>query len=215
VEAEVFYHASAGTIKVWLNGVLEIDESSLTITQPGSVGLQIGGTGSGDVGIAWFDDIVFSDGAGSYNNTRPFGDMQAVPLYPSGDGATSGLTGSDDNQVDNYLLVNETGNPDTADYVGSQTEGDLDTYVLDDLADTSSTIFAIALENYVIKSDTGVKFGRGVIRTNSVDYPQTSNQMTAGWVYEVDFIEENPDTTNAWTGTEINALEAGFEVRDS
>ena len=216
VEAEVKWSDTVGTIKVWVDGVLEIDESGLnTITQPASVTATFGGTGASDLRSGYLDDVVIMDGAGSYNTTRPMGDAEVTALYPDGDGATIGLTGSDGNQVDNHLLVDEPNEPVTSDFCGSPTQGDLDTYTLDNLADSGATIFAVQLENYVAKSDTGTKFGRGIIRTASTNYAQASIGLSISYELDSTLLEENPNTTNAWTGTEVDALEAGFEVRDS
>lgn len=215
IEAEVEWSDTVGTVKAWIDGVIVIDESGLnTITQPSTVTVTWGG-GGGVPNQMYLDDVAVTDGAGSYNNTRPIGDSEVVALYPDGNGNTSGLTGSDADQVDNYLLVNEFLEPDTADYVESATQGDLDTYTFDNLNDSAATILGIQLENYTQKSDSGGKSGRGIIRTNSVDYPQTTLALPTSWALDIAIIEENPDTTNAWTGTEVDSLEAGFEVRNT
>jgi hypothetical protein len=217
VEAEIFYHASAGTVKTWINGTLVIDESGLnTGSRPASVSFMIGGSQVTHILNGYYDDIIVTDGAGSYNNTRPIGDSQIVALFPSEDGNVSGLTGSDADQIDNFLLVDENPEPNTTDYCESSTEGDKDLYLLDDLPNTDGSILGIQVEHYATKDDSGSKFGRSVIRTNSIDYPQTTVGLSTS-TYEINeiIVEENPDTTSAWTPAEINALEAGFEVRDS
>ena len=215
IEAEVFYSDSIGTIKCWVDGTLSINASGLNMPAiPSSVGVQIGGTAPSDAAEVWYDDIIVYDDTGSYNDIAPLGDTYVHALFPSGNGATSNLTGSDGNSTDNYLLVDEF-DPDTADYVGSATEGNLDTYILDDLSSTVGDVLAIQVERYSAKSAIGFKYGRSVIRTNSINYPQSSTSLSVSYAYEVDLIEENPNTTNAWIATEVNALEAGFESRNS
>jgi hypothetical protein len=217
VEGEAFYSATVGTLKIWLNGDLVIDESGIdTGTVPTAYGLQIGGTTGSWANDMWYDDVVAWDDTGSYNTTSPIGDSRVHALFPSGDGNNIDFTGSDGNSVDNHLLVNEF-SPDTTTYAGSATEGEYDLYALDNLPTTDGTILAIQVEKYAAKDDFGSKYGRSVIRTNSVDYPQTSDalSLTPAYSYKTEIIEENPNTTSAWTPTEVNALEAGFEVRDS
>jgi hypothetical protein len=216
VEAEIFYHASTGTAKVWLNGDLVIDESGLnTGTRPGSASGILGGTQTSHILDGWYDDFVISDGSGTYNNTRPLGDSAIRALAPEDNGNSSLLLGSDGNKVNNYLLVDEVPEPDTADYVGSALEGDKDLYVLSDLPSASAAVLAVQVEQYSQKTDVGSKWGRTVLRTNSIDYPQTSVALPASWGHEITILEENPDTVSAWTAPNVNALEAGFEVRDS
>ena len=215
IEAEVFYSDTVGTIKCWVDRVLVINASGLnTPAIPSSVSVQIGGQLSSDAAEVWYDDVIVYDDTGSYNNTAPLGDTQVLALFPDGNGNSSALTGSDGNSTDNYLLVDEF-DPDTATYVGSATEGHKDTYTLDDLPSTIGDVLAITVERYSAKTDSGAKFGRGVLRTNSTDYPQTSVALSTTYGYETDIVEENPNSTAAWTGTQVNALEAGFEVRDS
>jgi hypothetical protein len=216
VELEKYFHASTGHIKAWLNGSLVINETGLnTGARPSTITSQFGGSSTSDTDLQWIDDVIISDGSGSYNTTRPIGDSQIIALFPSDNGNTSGLTGSDANQTDNYLLVDENPEPATADYCASSTEGDKDTYAMDDLASTAGTILALLPEFYAQKDDSGSKFARNVLRTNSIDYVESSVGLATSWSLHQDIVEENPDTTSAWTPTEVNALEAGFEVRDS
>jgi len=216
VEVEVYFHASAGTTKVWLNGTLVIDESALnTGTRPSTAGAILGGTQVSHINDGWYDDYVISDGAGTYNATRPLGDSVIRALVPDGNGNSSDLLGSDADSTDNYLLVDEIPEPDTADYVGSATEGDKDLYTLGALPSATAAILAVQVEQYSQKTDAGSKYARTVVRTGAVDYPQTSIALPASWAHAQTLLEENPGTTSAWTPTEVNALEAGFEVRDS
>lgn len=216
IEVELYWHASAGTLKVWINGVLEINESALnTGTRPATVTPYWGTSQAAHVDEAWYDDIVMSDGAGSYNNTRPLGDSVVRALVPVGDGNSSDLLGSDFNKVSNYLLVDAVTEPTTTDFVGSSTEGEKDLYTLSDLQSSTGAVLGIEVLSKWQKTDAGTKYGRAVVRTGGVDYPQTSVALPLSWSNRSDLIEENPGTTSAWTASEVNALEAGFEVRDS
>jgi hypothetical protein len=215
VEAEVFYSNTVGTIKCWVDGVQVIDASGLnTPTIPATVSVQIGGQLSSDAAEVWYDDLIVYDDTGSYNNTAPLGDTQVLALFPDGEGNVNALVGSDGNSVDNYLLVDEF-DPDTATYVGSSAEGDKDLYTLEDLPSTVGDVLAISVERYSAKTDTGAKFMRSVIRTASTDYPQSSIALSTTYEYQSEVLEEDPNTTAAWTGTNINGLQAGPEVRNS
>lgn len=211
---EKVYHASTGTFKVWINGSLEVNLSGLnTGTIPSTTDMQMGGTGGVDVDSMYVMDMVIGDGSDSPSSSFPYS-LQAHTLLPDGNGNTSGLTGSDGNSTDNYLLVDES-DPDTADYCGSATEGDKDTYSMGDLSSTTEAIVGVIGEALSAKSDSGTKFMRPVIRTSSTDYNGDSEALSETYVMQFHVWDDNPNTANAWTGTEVNAIEMGAEVRDS
>lgn len=218
VECEVYYHASAGTVKAWIDGTQVIDASSqATGTRPSSVSPIIGGSQTTHIAKGYYDDIIVSDGAGSYNATRPLGDSVIQSLLPSDNGNSSVLVGSDADSTDNYLHVDEEEPDDNTSYVEGTSEGDKDTYLLPDLAGTGGSILAIEVQQHATKTDSGTKYGRSVVRTGGTDYGLTSVALPEDPTYSNfrDIVEENPDTTAAWTSPEINSLEVGFEVRDS
>jgi hypothetical protein len=127
------------------------------------------------------------------------------------------MTGSDADQVDNYLLVdnNAAVPPATTEYVEAATEGLKDTYAMDDLAG-ANTVFGVATSVYVSKDASGAKYARPILRSGVTDYVGTSLPLSDGTfslleeVYDVD-----PDTSAQWTYTGVNAVEVGQEVRDS
>lgn len=170
-----------------------------------------GGT-TGASNTRYYDDIYICNGDGTSPNDF-LGDCKVYPLLPNGNGTYSQLTGSDGNSTDNYLLVDET-TPSTADYNGHATVGNKDTYALSDLPDTDVTIYGISVLSRAAKNDAGAKKARAVIRTASTDY--TGSDMSLGTTYST-FAEQswflNPNSGSAWTATQVNALEAGFEVR--
>jgi hypothetical protein len=75
------------------------------------------------------DDLAINDAAGSHENTW-CGEGEVIVLRPNGNGDNSQWAGSDGNSTDNYLLVDETP-PDSADYVQSNTSGQIDDYALE------------------------------------------------------------------------------------
>jgi hypothetical protein len=213
---EKVYHASTGSFKVWINDSLELNLTSLnTGTIPSTTSMLAGGNGGSDVNSMWVMDMVMGDGSDSPNAALTFPlSLEAHTLLPDDNGNTSGLTGSDTNQVDNYLLVDES-DPDTADWCGSGTEGDLDTYSMGDLASTTETIIGVIAEAVSAKSDSGAKYMRPVIRTSATDYPGDSVALSETYVMQRTVWDENPNTVSPWTGSEVNGIEVGAEVRDS
>jgi hypothetical protein len=74
-------------------------------------------------------DFAINDTSGSIQNSW-VGASNVFYQFPNGNGASSDFGGSDGNNTDNYLLVNEVP-PDTATYVQDDTSGQIDDYALD------------------------------------------------------------------------------------
>ena len=202
---------SGGTAEIILNGVSVLsftgDTLDGTVTDIDKIRVGSGAT------IDVIDDLYICDGTGSTNNTF-LGDVTVEKLTPNGNGNSSVLVGSDGNSTDNYLLVDET-TPSTADYVGSATEGDKDTYAYSNIAGAPASVLGVAVNSYQAKSDSGTKFARPVVRSGTTDYVGTSVSLSTSYVAGQQLWETDPDTAVAWTESGVNAIEAGFEVRDS
>lgn len=218
VELQYTSHQTAGAWELKVDGATVASASSRdTIwTWTGDAFALWGGIGTGNVDIMWVDDVYVLDSTGTSNNDF-LGICKVETLLPDGNGNSSGMTGSDGNQVDNYLLVDNNTSipPVTTEYVGSGTQGHKDTYAVDNLSGTKD-VFGVQTSIYAQKDDTQAKFFRPVVRSGSTDYVGTSIALANGTWAPVDEIwEVDPDTSSAWTYTAVNAMEVGQEVRDS
>lgn len=157
-----------------------------------------------------YTDIYILNDTGTTNNDF-LGDVAVATLRPNGNGNSTMLTGSDGNQVDNYLLVDET--PFSAtDYTQSDTAGDKDTYTLQNLPATASTVYAVQVHVNMQKDDAGAAQARSILRSGSTDYPGTTQTLSTTPLNFVDLYNQDPATSNEWTTTDVDALEAGMEV---
>lgn len=161
----------------------------------------------------YIDDHYIVDFTGTINNA-PLGSVRVQTLLPSANGNSSGMSGSDGNSVDNYALVDETGsnNGDT-DYVEHATAGTKDTYVVQDTASTTSTIFGVQTNIVAKRTDTDNKTIAPVIRIGSTDYdgPTTASINSAFTTY-TQLYETKPSNSTAWTKTDVDGAEFGVKV---
>lgn len=204
--------SSAGSYKWWLDGTLIGSDTGMDYVQSAGTQVRISGNGFGDINDLYVDDIYVTDGTGSAN-TGELGPIEVVTLLPDGNGNSTVMVGSDGNSTDNYLLVDENP-PNETDYVGSDTEGDKDTYAMGDLTGTP-VVAGVVASYYAEKTDTGAKYMRPVTRTASTDYVGDSEGLAEGYTLHEHTWDENPNTTSAWTYGEVNGAEFGVEVRDS
>lgn len=163
-------------------------------------------------GRASFDDIYVLNTSGSVNNDF-LGDVRVYGIWPDGDGATSGLTGSDGNSTDNYLLVDDAtaGAPDTADYVGSGTPGTKDTYTYTDLS-ALVTVKGVQVDSYVVKTDAGQISGRNVASDGTNTVTGSDVALSTSYAGRSSIMENAPDGA-AWTASKVNSTQFGWEVR--
>lgn len=149
---------------------------------------------------------------GSPANNDFLGDIRVQALFPSGNGATSNLVGSDGNSTDNYLLVDETA-PNTTDYVESATVGNKDTYAYGDLTALSGTVFAIQLLPYAAKTDAGSRQIKTITRDPGSTTEQDGPAQTLSTTYQyLSDIRGADPTGAAWTVASVNADEFGVKV---
>ncbi len=130
-------------------------------------------------------------------------------LSPSANGDTNNGTPSAGSA---YQCVDEIPNNGNTDYVGIAASGDLELYALDNLPLAPSVVYGVASNNIVNKDDAGAANVAAIIKTNSTVYVgsdvsiPSSTYIKAGAVWDL-----NPNTSVAFTGTEINALQGGLK----
>ena len=212
---------SSGDVEIYVDNDLKLSVAASSNTQATAnayaTHMQLSGSSvptlsGGGSGVWYIDDIYILDSSGSYNTSR-LGPVRVTTLFPSGNGNSSQLLGSDGNSTNNYLLVDENTAPNSdTDYVGSATVGQKDTYAYDDLPATATDVYAINIQSMARKTDTGARDFNPVIRTGSTDYDQSAVSLSAGYLLYRKIVEENPNTTAPFTVSEVNGMEVGFKV---
>jgi hypothetical protein len=146
-------------------------------------------------------------------NNDFLGDVRVYGLWPDGNGANSGLVGSDTDSVNNYLLIDDAaaGAPDTGDYVRSSTPGTKDTYTYTDVP-AGTTVKGVQVDSYVWKTDTGAISGRVVAYDGANTLVGSDVVLSTSYQGVSSVLELAPDGA-AWTGTKVNSTQFGWEVR--
>jgi hypothetical protein len=213
LEAKVVIDDTVGSVVLRVNGVV-VGTFSGDTRNGGADALvyllQINNGDGSAVNAIHLDDIYILNGAGAVNSDF-IGDCSIYTLYPNGNGALSQFVGSDGNSVDNYLLVDEPGTPDTADYVGSGVDGNIDTYAFADVA--TGSVLGVSHSSYVAKSDTGSRTLRQVTRIAAANYVGADQGLGTTYAAVRRVMEVSPATGVAWTLAELNGAEFGIEAR--
>lgn len=162
---------------------------------------------------AVWDDMYVCNNAGSVNNDF-LGDCSVQTIYPDGNGNSSQWVGSDADSVNNYLLVDENGAPNTSDYVESGTATNIDTYTFGNVTGTPDSIIGVVSRVHAAKSDAGAQLMRQTARIGGVNYPHgTDISLSTSYTGYARFMETSPATSVAWTQSEIDGAEFGVEAR--
>jgi hypothetical protein len=207
VEVKATINNSTGSIVVRLNGV-----TVLTIT-----GVDSQNTANAFVnrysldGTSFIDDHYLADTTGSAPNNDFLGDIRVDVIYPNAAGDETDytpLSGS------NFQMVDDPGTPDgDTTYNESTTATDRDLFNLQSPATPSGIVYAV--QTYIVarKTDAGAREVSTVVKSGStVDVGPTNTLSTSYVQYDGDIHQLNPDTAAAWTMSEVQALQAGYET---
>jgi len=194
---------SVGVIQTKIDGVSDVDYSG--DTKPGSsstlehIWLIMGGSGTIRRDV-YYDDFVY--GTGDWP-----GDIRFQVMVPDGDDTAEWIPSTG---VDNYALVDEIP-PSDADYVTSGSSGQKDLYTMDSWDGTLKTPQFLVQWIRAKKDSAGTRQLQMVVDSNGTEDAGDAFDLTTDYAYYNRVIEEDPDTSSAWTESAINALKAGME----
>lgn len=196
--------------EVWSCGAGEDFKHSSNSTN-NIVTAQIGTQTGGGTIYGYIDDLYICDATGSINNTF-LGDCKCEVLYPNANGNSSQFMGSDGNQVDNYLLVDDETHTGDTDYVYDDTVDQIDLYAFDNLTATIASIKGVIVTPVMRKDDAGSRTARAMIRQNSSNYEGAELFPSTDYQHFPTIWETDPDTSSAWTETGVNSAEFGLTI---
>lgn len=209
LQFKVTIHDTAGECIIMVDGIEFINFTGDTrnaggSTRPDAVGIR------SKLGQNRIDDVLICDTTGSINNSWP-GQISIAGVRPAGNGAHSGLTGSDGDSTDNYLLVDEY--PfNTTDYAASGVVGVRDTY---DMSPVGKVGTVVGVQSYVYagKSDAGTRLFKHVRRNSAGALSVSADAaLSTTWLLYAGPVWETQSTGAPWSIAAVDSHEFGFEV---
>ncbi len=213
IQAKTLIDSTVGTYEVRVDGVTGgsngVGAATGANTKNGGSGvitrISIGdGAGSQIVDL---DDVIFLDTTGSLNNDFP-GDCRIVATFPTGAGATTNWTPSTGS---NWQNVDENPSNDDTDYNADSTVSDLDLYTRDAVTITGA-VLGVKHSLLTRKDDAGARQVAGVCRSGSTNFVGATQTLGSGYLYTSDLYETDPNTSAAWTQTNLNNAQFGVKV---
>lgn len=199
--------ANQGRLFINANPTADIDLTAATDTNSNAnnyanvVGL-FGNSSNSQIQIGDFylrDDGIFGYGP------------QIRVIKPSGNGNTNDFINSDSNSTNNYLYVDDD-QFQVATYVQSGTPGDKDLYSFEDLPFSPAAIGGIGIHAYMIKTSSGARTARLITRSGGTDYEGGDITLAETPVSYSQYRDVDPDTTSAWTESDLNSAQFGVKV---
>jgi len=165
----------------------------------------VGGAGTGH----FYDDFYVCDATGSVNNNF-LGDRRVITIFPNADTADEDFalsTGSD-----SFALLDDNGLDDDTTYVESATVTDRDLF---DFESIGSLANINGIQHTAIARKTDVtNFDMDLVTKSGGTTDVAASQTVGSTSYDSFFRiqEEDPDTTDPWTGSGVDAAQFGFDV---
>lgn len=208
IEVKLSIADSGGAFEVrvnestWINFTGDTKQS----TQTTAVRIQIYGRSSDNA----IDDLYICDGTGSANNSF-LGDVRVDTVRPIGVGNYSEF--SKQGSASNWDNLDDTTIDSDSTYNYSNTVGQRDTLDCGNLPAITGSIFGVQVNMAARKDDAGGRTLRSLTRVSSTDYEGASQNVGTDYRVYRQVIEQNPNTTAAWTESEVNTAEFGYKVQ--
>ena len=163
--------------------------------------------------VRQFDDLYICDGSGSKNNNF-LGDIRVDVILPNGAGTYT--DGTPSTGSDNWAMVDET-LLSTTDYVSfaySASPNLKDSYAFADLpALGGSLVLGVQVNAAAATSDSGATRDVAIFTKSASTEDTGASKTVATALNSVrELMEDDPDTSTAWTQSGVNAAEFGVKV---
>lgn len=219
IEVQVYIHDTDGWVRAAINGVHRFEATGLDTKHDSSniVSVSQACSITGGSGLVFYvDDIYYYDFLGDSavdtdfcpttdvdgKATNYIGELQVIYLPANGDTAEDDWvpsTGSDA-----YAMVDET-TPNDADYIASDTAGDLTELSLSDLPEEITYIRGVQMLGRMSKSDSGFALTTFGMKSVADTEDAAERPVTVEPTYWWDFQNTDPDSGVRWTRASLNA----------
>lgn len=201
---------TVGVVEVRINETTEINvtgtDTTAGLEDIGSIG--IGGNQTD--AVLFFDDMYVLDTSGTSNNTY-LGDVTVYTEVPTTD--TTEASFSPSTGTDHFAMVDDAADiDDDSTYVENATLGATDRYTSAALGVTG-TVHGVQISTTSRKTDTKARGFKASIKSGATEKEDTGEHtLTASYIVYRDIYEVDPNTSSAWTVTNVDSLEFGFKI---
>ena len=202
---------STGVIEVWVDNTQVINVSNVNTTQNNVSNFSILNLGANNsiTAYGYIDDLYVLDTTGSYNNTR-LGDSRIETLVPKSD---TGLNnGTPSTGTTHYNLVNKLPYASNANVLLGTTSGQEELYNMTQLAIIPPSIQAVKVKAITQQISSGINNVNTIVVSNNIQNSGNSSITSTNKKQIYNIFETDPNTLNAWTYSNINAMSCGIVI---
>lgn len=156
----------------------------------------------------YFDDFYVCDDSTSFNNDF-LGEIKIETRLPNANGTTNNFTPS---AGSNFQNVDENPSTDDTDYNSSATLNHIDLFTYPNFSSTVRTIFGVQVNMYARKTDASSRDVASHTKSSSTSVDGTSQPVTQTYKFYNQILQTDPNTSAAWTETNLEAAEFGYKV---
>lgn len=201
LEVELTRHASAGAIKIYINGALVASATGVNTGSADVAAIQLRAPNSSSMNV---DDLYITDTA-----TR-IGEIKIDTVVPTADTAQKDFTAS--TGTDNYAMVDELPVDGDTSYVTADTSGNADLYTTAGLSGSPSDIFAVQVRVWAKKTDTGFRTLKPKLKSSTTEADGVAVALGTTYGVVTSLYETDPATDAAWDAAGVNAAQIGMEL---
>lgn len=204
---QVTVHDTTGVVTVYLNNTSVLALTSQD-TRNGGTGVvdnvQVNTPSSGNNDL---DNFVLLDTSGSTLNAIPTEEWRIDTQTATGAGNSTQFTPSTGS---NWQNVDDATQDGDSTYNSSSTSGHTDLFAIADFS--GGTPRAVQTCITARRDDAGPREIREKCRSGSTNYNGTTQAITASYAVYRQIREVDPNTSAAWTGSNLNSAEFGYEL---
>ncbi|RWB68357.1 hypothetical protein [Mesorhizobium sp.] len=206
-ELKVTFHNTTGAYEFRIGGVTEFSGSGANTRNTANnyaTGTDMICNGS----VYAYDDYYLADTSGGAPANDFLGVIRVEASYPTAADGTSQWT---PNASTNVSRVNEAAADDDTTYNSASVSGNIDLFTHGALSSTPTTIFGVAVTAKARKDDVTARSLRTKLKSGTTTQNGASFALATTYQYIRDQYVVDPNTSAAWTATNVNATSIGYE----
>ncbi len=206
-----------GAYELRHNGVLDVSGTSVNMADDATDGWDVFAQRFSSAGnqLLHVDDLYILNGTGSVNNDF-LGPSIVEGLLPNADGTTT--TWTQNGAGDHYTSVDDssstTDDTGTGGTIGSDTNGNKDTFDFEDLTEITGNIHAVQLGTQMAMASAGTRTVKTKYRDPDTTEVDGASHVVDSTTYDefTEVFDTNPNGSTAWDVADIDNGEFGVEV---
>ena len=207
---------TAGSVMIKLDGMEVLNLASINTAGDPFGSLDIAAirfAGHTEADGTRFDDVYICNDQGPAPYNTFLGNIRIDAVVPDADGTTTALGSTFPASPTNHFSKVDEPTPDSdSSYNENTAASQIDLYDYAALPVDAGPVLAVQAMMLGKRVESGDGLARLIARPTGTNFNGATKGLPGDYIYQKHVWENNPQTTNAWTESEINAAEFGVEV---